>query len=143
MPCRISFKRSTFAFFVLLASPSLCQRAQVGSAPHTESVLWQVPLSHNLLPHLEAVNGRQLLYVDGRPFTVLAAEIPWGDLIYGRYKETETAYDHLYPAAEKIGLNALKVPVKWSIVEPEQGVYDFSYVDHAKDMAEKHRLKLC
>jgi hypothetical protein len=145
MPCRISLTRGfarTFAFFVLLACPSLCQRAQVGAAPHTESVLWQVPLSHNLLPHMEAVNGRQLLYVDGRPFTVLAAEIPWWDLIYGRYKETETAYDHLYPAAEKIGLNTLKVPVKWSIVEPEQGVYDFSYVDHAKNMAEKHHLKL-
>ena len=80
--------------------------------------------------------------MDGRPFTVLAVEIPWWDLIYGRYKQTETAYDHLYPAAEKIGLNALKVPIKWSMVEPEKGVYDFSYLDHAKSMAETHHLKL-
>src|SRR5207302_1433232 len=80
--------------------------------------------------------------VDGRPFTALAVEIPWWDLIYGRYKETATAYDSLYPAAEKIGLNALKVPIKWSMVEPEKGVYDFSYIDHIKSMAEKHHLKL-
>ncbi|HET9307986.1 MAG TPA: hypothetical protein VFO46_18355 [Candidatus Sulfotelmatobacter sp.] len=94
------------------------------------------------MPHFEAVNGRKVLFVDGSPFTALAAEIPWWDLIYGRYKETETAYDKLYPAAEKMGLNALKVPVKWSMVEPEKGVYDFSYVDHAKAMAEKYHLKL-
>src|SRR5216684_2883713 len=103
---------------------------------------WQVPLSQNLVPHFEEVNGRKMLYVDGRPFTVLAVEIPWWDLIYGRYKETETAYDGLYPAAAKLGLNALKVPIKWSMIEPEKGVYDFSYVDHAKSMAEENHLKL-
>jgi hypothetical protein len=95
-----------------------------------------------MVPHFEAANGHKVFYVDGRPFTVLAVEIPWWDLIYGRYKETETAYDSLYPAAEKTGLNALKVPIKWSMVEPEKGVYDFSYIDHAKGMAEKHHLKL-
>lgn len=104
--------------------------------------IWQVPTSSNLIPHFEDANGRKVLYVDGQPFTVLAVEIPWWDLIYGRYKGTETAYDNLYPAAAKLGLNALKVPIKWSMVEPEEGVYDFSYVDHAKSMAEKNHLKL-
>src|SRR5205807_1496506 len=28
------------------------------------------------------------------------------------------------------------------MVEPEKGVYDFSYIDHAKSMAEKHHLKV-
>jgi hypothetical protein len=128
------------ALFVLLACVSLGQ--QVPAALRAGSDVWQVPHSGNLMPHFEPVNGRQLLYVDGSPFTVLAVEIPWWDLIYGRYKETETAYDHLYPAAEKIGLNALKVPVKWSMIEPEKGVYDFSYLDHARAMAEKYHLKL-
>lgn len=103
---------------------------------------WQVPVSSNPLPHFEEANGRKVLYVDGHPFTVLAVEIPWWDLIYGRYKQTETAYDKLYPAAAKLGLNALKVPIKWSMIESQQGVYDFSYVDHAKSMAEKSHLKL-
>jgi hypothetical protein len=102
----------------------------------------RIPITQNLTPHFETVNGRKVLYVDGLPFTVLAVEIPWWDLIYGRYKETEGAYDRLYPAAAKLGLNALKVPVKWSMVEPEKGIYDFSYVDHAKSMAEKNHLKL-
>src|SRR5579862_5402983 len=126
-------------FVSVLVETSSAQQNRPAASPHE---VWQVPGSNNFLPHFERVNRRQLLYVDGSPFTVLAAEIPWWDLIYGRYKETETAYDNLYPAAEKIGLNALKVPVKWSIVEPEKGAYDFSYVDHAKAMAEKYHLKL-
>ena len=39
-------------------------------------VIWQIPLSHNLMPHFEQVTGCQLLHVDGRFLTVLAAEIP-------------------------------------------------------------------
>ncbi len=98
--------------------------------------------SENLMPHFETVGGRQVFYVDGWPFTVLAVEIPWEELVYGRYHETLHAYDHLYPAAHAIGLNTLKVPIKWSMIEPEKDVYDFSYVDHVKTMAEKHNLKL-
>lgn len=116
---------------------------QAMNAPSTAGAdVWRVPISHNLMPHFDEASGRKVLYVDGRPFTVLAVEIPWWDLIYGRYEQTENAYDDLYPAANKLGLNALKVPVKWSMVEPEQGVYDFSYVDHAKHLAEQNHLKL-
>ncbi len=103
---------------------------------------WQVPTSNTLMPHFEEANGHKVFYVDGRPFTVLAVEIPWWDLIIGRYADNENVYDYLYPAAARIGLNALKVPVKWSMIEPEKGAYDFAYVDHVKSMAEKHHLKL-
>ncbi len=117
-----------------------------GQAPTTPSAAatdpWQVPVSPSLMPHFEEANGRQVLYVDGLPFTVLAVEIPWWDLIYGKYKESEGVYDRLYPAAVNLRLNALKVPIRWSMVEPERGVYDFSYLDHAKSMAEKNHLKL-
>src|SRR5215468_1703287 len=95
----------------------------VNSPPSATAGSWQVPVSRNLMPHFEETNGHKVLYVDGLPFTVLAVEIPWWDLVYGRYKETEGAYDKLYPAAAKLGLNTLKVPVKWSMVEPEKGVY--------------------
>lgn len=72
----------------------------------------------------------------------IAVETHWDQIVYGRYHETMGAYDYTYPAAEAMHLNALKVPVRWSQVEPEEGVYDFSYVDHAKRMAERHHLKL-
>src|SRR5713226_7187102 len=128
--------------FCSVAQLCLCAHAAAATEKAGKTDVWQVPASQNLMPHFEEANGRKVLFVDGRPFTVLAVEIPWWDLIYGKYKETEAAYDNLYPAAAKLGLNALKVPVKWSMVEPEMGVYDFSYVDHAKSMAEKNHLKL-
>lgn len=130
-----------FAFLVLV----FCAFGVSMSYPQEQSPPvdpWRVPISSNRTPHFEIANGRKVLYVDGQPFTVLAVEIPWWDLVYGRYKETETAYDKLYPAAAKLGLNALKVPIKWSMIEPQQGTYDFSYVDHAKTMAERNHLKL-
>jgi hypothetical protein len=102
----------------------------------------QIPVSQNLTPHFESVRGKKILFVDGLPFTVLAVEIPWDQLIYGKYGETMPAYDYLYAAAEAMGLNALKVPVKWSMVEPQKGTFDFAYIDHAKSMAERHQLKL-
>ena len=74
------------------------------------------------MPHFEQFQSRKMLYVDGLPYTVLAVEIPWMDLTYPNYAETIHAYDYLYPAAEAMGLNALKVPIKWSMVEPQQGV---------------------
>lgn len=136
-----SMHRLAIISFVLLLLA--CSGGWTRTAPSALGrSVWQVPLSQNLIPHFEEANGHKVLYVDGVPFTVLAVEIPWWDLTYGRYKETETAYDDLYPAAEKMALNTLKVPVKWSMVEPEKGVYDFSYVDHAKTMAEKYHLKL-
>jgi hypothetical protein len=93
-------------------------------------------------PHFEQVDGRQVFYVDGHPFTVLTVEIPWVDLIYGRYHETLDAYDYLYPAAKALGLNALKVPIKWSMIEPEQDQYDFAYLDHVVETARQNDLRL-
>lgn len=103
---------------------------------------FDVKKSTNLAPHFKDVQGRKVLYVDGNPFTVLTVEIPWWDLLYGKYHETMHTYDYLYPAAKKMGLNAIKVPIKWSMVEPEKGKYDFTYLEHVKNMAEANGLKL-
>jgi len=124
---------------LLMAAPARCSAADSPAPRPSEA---QIPTSSNLTPHFESVNGRQVLFVEGRPFTVLAVEIPWWDLIYGRHAETMQTYDYLYPAARAVGLNALKVPIKWSMVEPAKGAFNFTYVDHAKAMAEKHGLKL-
>ena len=97
--------------------------------------------SDQMMPHFEETDGKKILYVDGLPFTVLTVEIPWWDLISGQ-PETLTVYDDLYRAAVTLGLNTLKVPVKWSLVEPEKGVYDFTYVDHVLQMARHSGLRL-
>ncbi len=121
----------------LICVAALVLRAQ-GSGPESDPV----QTSANLMPHFETARGKKILFVNGLPFTALAVEIPWDQLLYGKYQETIHAYDYLYPAAEAMGLNSLKVPVKWSMVEPQKGVFDFTYIDHVKSLAEKHHLKL-
>jgi hypothetical protein len=139
--CGILSSSSAFLALLLMSTAALLylrdSRAQ--AAQPWES---QIQASTKLMPHFESLDGRQVLFVEGRPYTVLAVEIPWWSLIYGRYAETIHAYDDLYPAARAMGLNALKVPIKWSMVEPQKGRFDFTYVDHAKAMAEKNDLKL-
>ena len=98
--------------------------------------------SRDVRPHFEAVSGRRILFVEGLPFFVLTAELPWHQSHYGRYRQTMGDWDYLYPAARKMHLNTLKVPVKWSQVEPDKGVFDFSYVDHVKALADANGLKL-
>ena len=111
-------------------------------APSLAAQTWKPAVSPNPLPHFETVNEKRVFFADGLPFTVLTVETHWDELIYGRYAETMHVYDYMYPAAEAMGLNALKVPIKWSVVEPSEGRYDFSYVDHVRRMAERHHLKL-
>ena len=83
-----------------------------------------IPTSDNLAPHIETVDDRRILFVDGLPATVLTVEIPWKQSVFGRYRETMSGYDHLYPAARSLQLNALKAPIKWSQIEPEEGATD-------------------
>lgn len=100
-----------------------------------------ITASDQLMPHFEEQDGKKILYVDGLPFTVLTVEIPWWDVI-GDQSETLSVYDDLYRAAVSVGLNTIKVPIKWSLVEPEKGVYDFTYVDHVLEMARHSGLRL-
>jgi hypothetical protein len=115
--------------------------ALIVTRTHAQDV-WLPPASANAVPHLQQVNGHEVLYVNGQPFSMLAVEIPWWDLRVGHYREDENVYDSLYPKARELGANTLKVPVKWSMIEPEKDQYDFSYVDHALKMANEKQLHL-
>lgn len=133
-------KTSAWCLFasVWLAAACALSSLQAGSRDQ----VWAVPNSPNPLPHFEEINGHELLFVDGSPFAMLATEIPWWDLRVGSYRQDEGVYDSLYPAAVRLGLNTLKVPVKWSMIEPEKDQYDFSYVDHALSQARLNHLHL-
>lgn len=104
--------------------------------------LWSPPVSANRTSHFEKRNGRSGWFVDGLPFTALGAETEWDRILYPRYQQTMGVYDYTYPAAAAMHLDMMKVPVKWSQVEPQEGKYDFSYVDHIKVMAEQFHLKI-
>jgi hypothetical protein len=134
---RRAIEQLLFAFLTgSVACVGAC--AQAGSSVDP----WQPNVSANRIPHFENESSRSILYVNGAPFAALAVEIPWWGLRFGHYKQDLATYDDLYPKARELGANTLKVPIKWSMVEPEQDHYDFSYVDHAIQTAQHNQLHL-
>src|SRR5207244_12172466 len=88
-----------FALSIFLTHASICLQAQTASGVSAGRDIWQVPLNRNLMPHFEQANERKLLYVDGRPFTVLAVEVVWWALRLGRYRASAAAVDNLTHSA--------------------------------------------
>src|SRR5947209_3672552 len=74
------------------------------------------------MPVLKQEQGRATLMVDGQPFFVLGAQVDnssgWPERL-----------NAVWPAAERLKLNTLEVPVYWEQMEPAKGTFDFSVVD--------------
>lgn len=132
--------RRSAALYLSVAVMSLGASALL--AQDGNQAVWQPPRSANPAPHIGEVNGHRVLFVDGQPFSMLGTEIPWWNLRAGHTQQDLHVYDGLYPKAHALSMNMLKVPIKWSTIEPTKGQYDFSYVDHVLAEARSNHLRL-
>ncbi len=80
-------------------------------------------------PHLETVGGAKTLYVGGKPFLMRAGEV------HNSSASSVSWMERAWDKASSIGLNTLLVPITWELVEPSEGVFDFSGVDALIDQA--------
>ena len=87
------------------------------------------------MPRLVQEQGRATLMVDGKPFWMLGAQV---DNSSGWPERLQA----VWPATEKMRLNALEVPVYWEQMEPEQGRFDFTVVDAIVQQARDHKMRL-
>lgn len=87
------------------------------------------------LPQLVQTGANATLMVDGRPFFVLGAQV---DNSSG-WPERLAA---VWPAAERLKLNTLEVPVYWEQLEPTRGTFDFTIVDAVLAQASEHHVHL-
>ena len=75
------------------------------------------------------------LYVDGKPFIVLGAQLhnssAWPDRL-----------ENIWPQIEALGANTLEAPVYWEALEPEAGRFDYRNVDALILGARRHGLRL-
>jgi beta-galactosidase GanA len=87
------------------------------------------------MPRIVEQSGRATLMVDGQPYFLLGAQVDnssgWPERL-----------DAVWPAAERLRLNTLEVPVYWEQMEPKRGSFDFSVVDAILQQARAHKTRL-
>ena len=88
------------------------------------------------IPHLERQGSAMRLIVKGKPLLMLAGET-------GNSSASDLEYmNTIWPKVVKMHLNALVVPVYWELLEPKEGVFDFTLVDSIITSARLHNMKL-
>lgn len=88
------------------------------------------------IPHLEEKDGKIQLIVHDKPFLVLSGELH--NSTAGSAYAMRTTWLRM---AEK-NLNTVIAPVSWELIEPQEGVFNFSLVDSMVLGARKENLKL-
>src|SRR5690606_22356196 len=86
-------------------------------------------------PHFEKGRLRPALIVAGEPFLVLGAQAH-------NSSNYPAMLEEVWPAVERIGANTLLMPVAWEQVEPEEGRFDFGFVDTLLEQARARDKRL-
>jgi hypothetical protein len=90
---------------------------------------------HALPAIVKKANGAYSFTVDGKPFTVLGAQL-WNSSTW------PTILDKTWPQLKELGCNTIEAPIYWQNIEPEQGRYNFKELDYLIEGARKQGLRL-
>ena len=88
------------------------------------------------LPHVRLQNGASQLIVNGQPFLVLGGEL--GNSSSGSAAQA----DSIIPRLASMHVNTILMPVAWEQIEPKEGSFDFSILDHWIDVARQSNMHL-
>jgi len=88
------------------------------------------------IPYLKRVHNSTQLFVDGKPFLMLAGEVH--NSATGSAESMRTIWPHL----AKMNYNTVIAPVSWELVEPEEGEFHFELVDSMVVGARMNNLRL-
>lgn len=76
-----------------------------------------------MLPKIREYNGKKVLFVEEAPFYAVAGEVHNSDASSPEYMKK------IWQIADDLGLNTLLLPITWELLEPMEGVFDFSIPD--------------
>ena len=99
-------------------------------------VLFSFALHAAELPHIRMENGTGQLIVKGQPFLILGGEL--GNSSAG----TAAQADVIIPKLAALHVNTILIPVAWEQIEPGEGSFDFSILDHWIETARGRNLHL-
>ena len=88
------------------------------------------------IPHLRTQGTATQLIVDGKPFLILGGEL--GNSTASNLADIKPFWENF----QKVHLNTILAPVYWELMEPQEGVFDFSLVDGLIKDARKANIKL-
>ncbi|MDD4499788.1 MAG: DUF5597 domain-containing protein [Bacteroidales bacterium] len=87
-------------------------------------------------PMLKKHGDATQLYVEGKPMLMLAGEL-------GNSSSSSEVYlKNVWPGLQALNYNTILAAVTWEMIEPSEGVFDFSSVDHLIKSAREYDLKL-
>ena len=84
---------------------------------------------------LKSATGGQLI-VDGKPYLILGGELG------NSSAETASQADTILPRLAQMHVNTVLMPVAWEQIEPIEGSFDFSILDHWIDVAREQHMHL-
>lgn len=88
------------------------------------------------IPHLKRNGTATQLIVDGKPFVMLAGELHNSSASGIEYMR------RMWPHLKALGLNTVLAPASWKLIEPDEGRFDFTYVDAMIGLARDHDQRL-
>jgi hypothetical protein len=90
------------------------------------------------LSNLKDVNGKKVLYVDGKPFIILSVQAEGSRMDPAHMNDGEAARQFKY--ARDLGCNTIMVNIKWASVEQARDSYNWAWVDWVLAQAETQNL---
>lgn len=87
------------------------------------------------LPRIASQGGRHALIVDGSPFLLLGAQV-------NNSSAWPAMLPRVWPVIDRLQANTVEVPIAWEQIEPQEGKFDFSFLDTLLDQAREHKVRL-
>jgi hypothetical protein len=86
------------------------------------------------MPRIASSHGRYELLVAGKPYLVLGAQV-------NNSSNYPAMLPAVWPALGQMHANTVVMPVAWEQIEPQEGVFDFSFLDLFLAQAREHGLR--
>jgi beta-galactosidase GanA len=87
------------------------------------------------LPRIVSKDGKHALYVDGAPFLMLGGQVH-------NSSNYPAILPEVWPTIRSLHANTVEVPVAWEQIEPQEGRFDFSFVDELVRQARENNVRL-
>lgn len=94
-----------------------------------------LPAAAQELPRIASANGRHALFVDGQPFLMLGVQA-------NNSSNYPDMLPLVWPMIDRVHANTLEIPVAWEQIEPQEGKFDFSWVETLLKQARAHDTRL-